>query len=91
MIDSESGNHIIFSYVFVPVLLNALKQNDNNTVTKMFDFLEEMSESNDLNVIEVCDQAVLEELNDEVDESVLYRYMGNKTKEGFEFIKTYMY
>ncbi len=90
-IDLESGNHIVFSYVFTPLLLKAIKQNDNNMITEMFDYLEKMSLSIDDRVVEVCDQSVLEVLNDEFDEATLLRYMGPKNKEGFEAIKTYMY
>ena len=42
-------------------------------------------------MVEVCDQSVLEELNDEIDEDVLMGLMGEKTKEGYQTIKTYMY
>ena len=90
-IDLESGNHIVFSYAFTPVLINAIKRNDNDVIKRMFDFIEEMSASEDVNVIEVCDQSILEELNDEIDDRILFRYMGVKTKEGFDIVKTYMY
>ena len=90
MIDTESGKHIVFGYVFTPLLLEALTNNDEETVTTMFSFLEEMACSKDNRVVEVCDQSVLERLNDEFDENILKKYMGTNTSKGYKALKRFM-
>ena len=90
-IDKSSGNHIVFGYAFAPVLIDAIQSHQDDIVKNMFDYLEEMSNSNDGRVVEVCDQSVLEAINDEIDDDILIGFMGLKTKEGFDAIKNYMY
>ena len=89
-IDKESGNHIVFGYAYTPVLIDAIKNHDSETVVNMFEFLEFISQSEDGRVVEVCDQSVLEALNDEFDDELLIQLMGESTREGFAAIKTYM-
>lgn len=89
-IDSESGNHIVFGYVFTPILIDAIKNNDKQTIETMFSFMDEMSTSDDVHVIEVCDQSIIEALYDEFGDDI-EQYMGNKTKDGLKAVKQYMY
>lgn len=91
MIDSNTGNHIVFGYAFTPVLIGAINATEKSVVRGMLAFLEKMASSDDVRVVEVCDQSVLEELNDEVDWKDLRGLMGPKTKEGLVAIKEYMY
>ena len=91
IIDSETGNHIVFSYVFTPLLGDAIKKKQTHNILQMFSFLEEMASSADDTVVEVCDQSVLEALNDEFDDREIVGYMKPKTKEGYEAIKGYMW
>ena len=90
-IDKESGNHIVFGYAFVPVIVKAIKEENTITRDAMFGFLEQMASSDDIKVVEVCDQSVLEALYGEFDEKTILPYMGKKTKEGFMAVKEYMY
>lgn len=90
VIDTESGKHIVFGYAFTPVLSEAIAKDDEETAKKMFLFLEQMASSEDNLVVEVCDQSVLEVLNDQFDDKVLKRYMGTNTRDGFKAIKQYM-
>ena len=90
-LNKDSGNHVVFGYAFAPVLIDAIQKHDDAVIKDMFVFLERMSNSDDNSVVEVCDQSVLEALNDEIDDNILLRYMGPKTKEGFEAVKTYMF
>lgn len=91
VIDSKSGNHIVFGYVYVPVLTDAIKSDKTELVKNMFSFLEEMASSDDGHIVEVCDQSVLEALNDEFDDKLLFPLMGENTKVGFAALKSYMY
>ena len=91
IIDNEVGNHIVFGYVYVPVLSYAIKTGKKELVKNMFSFLEEMASSEDRRIVEVCDQSVLEALNDEFDDNVLIPLMGENTKVGFAALKSYMY
>ncbi|MBO5514199.1 MAG: hypothetical protein J6D57_10420 [Mogibacterium sp.] len=90
VIDTESGKHIVFGYAFTPALSEAITNKDEETAKKMFLFLEKMASSEDNRVVEVCDQSVLEELNDEFDENTLKRYMRANTAEGYKALKQYM-
>lgn len=90
MIDAESGKHIVFSYAFTPLLKEAIKNGDEDTTKKMFAFIEKMASSEDNLVVEVCDQSVLEELNDDFDGNVLKKNMGTNTTEGYKALKQYM-
>ena len=90
VLDVDSGMHIVFGYVFTPILKEAIINCDKKTTRDFFSFLEQMASSDDNLFVEVCDQSVLEELNDDFDGEDLYKYMGPKTKIGFEAIKQYM-
>ena len=90
MIDKETGNHIVFSYVFVPVIAKAIKRRDRKLTKKMYGFLEKMASSDDSLVVEVCDYSVLEALNDEFSEKELINDMGTNTLEGYRAIKQYL-
>ena len=89
IIDSDSGNHIVFGYVFTPLLIKKIKNNDPE-IDLYFSFLEDMAASNDVYVAEVCDQSVIESLYDEFGNDI-EKYMGEKTKEGLSAVKEYMY
>jgi len=88
-IDKDSDLHIVFSYVFVPLLSEAIKAKSELT-TKMFNFLEKMASSHDHLVQEVCDFTVLEELCDEFKDSEIYSYFGESTKKGFFAVRQYI-
>lgn len=89
-LDSDDGVHIVFGMAFVPVLVEAIKTGETNVSERMLKFLEKMAMSDDHLVQEVCDFTVLEQLHDEVKDTVLYPLLGEKTKEGFLAISKYM-
>lgn len=91
VIDIKSGVHIVFGYVFTPILIQAIKNDDKELARIMFSFLEQMASSKDNLVVEVCDQSVLEALNDGFDDIILMEYMGANTQSGFKAIKQFMY
>ena len=90
VIDSESGNHIVFSYAFVPVLVDAIQTGKDKLVTEMLAFVEEMAKCEDPLVGEVCDFTILEELNDVIDDAVLVPLLGKEALVDFKLIKRYM-
>lgn len=88
-LDSESGPHTVFSFVFVPLLKNAIKNNDFLAM-KMFKYLEKMENSKDINVSEVAEFTVLEEIADDFSDEEIVPYMGPKTLEAFNLIRRYI-
>ena len=89
IIDKEAGNHIVFNYVFTPILIDLIENKEEEEIKKFFSFVEEMASSEDIRVTEVCDQSILELLYDEFGDDI-EEYFGEKTKEGFNAIKEYM-
>ena len=89
-IDKESGNHVVFSYAFVPVLVEAIQSGNKECAERMFSFIEKMAGAHDHLVGEVCDFTILEALNDEVEDESLLSFMGPETKKDFLNIKRYM-
>ena len=91
LFDEQAGNHIVFGYAFTPLLVNAIKNHTEPLEAKMIDFLERMASSSDRYVVEVCDQSVLEVLNDEFEDDQLRKILKKETLVGFEALKTYMF
>lgn len=89
IIDEDSGMHVVFGFVFEPMLSNAIK-NNKPLAKKMFDYLEKMADSDDVHVQEVCDQSVLEALYGEHPAGVLWPLMQKKTREGYTAVSYYM-
>ena len=88
--DDETGKHIVFSWAFVPLLKDAILNNNTMLSSRMLSFLEKMASSDDHLVQEVCDFTVLEELCDQVSPETVYPLLGKSTKEGFHAISRYM-
>ena len=88
-IDTDAGLHIVFGFVFTPLLEKALESN-KELAKRMFDYLEEMSQSDDSEVVSVCDQSVLEALCGEYNDNVLLQLSGDSTKEGLRYVRTYI-
>lgn len=87
ILDEDDGVHIVFGYAFVPVLLDAIQKKNEALIKRMFDFLELMVKSPDKECGAVCDFSVLEAINGEVPDEVLYSYMGPETRLDFEYMK----
>lgn len=88
-IDAESGPHTVFSFVFVPLLEDAMTK-DKNLAKRMFDFLEEMECSGDSNVAEVVEFTVLEELCDRYRDEEFDEFLGQETRLSREAIRGYI-
>ena len=88
-LDAESGMHTIFSFVFVPILSEAISR-DEELAKQYFDFVEQMEASDDVLVQEVCEFTILEELCDEFKDAEIERYLGKVTKDGYNCIRKYI-
>ena len=88
-IDLNSGAHTVFSFCFVPVLKDAIL-NNNNLAKRMFDYIEKMEKSEDNLVGEVAEFTVLEEILDSFDLNAIKRYMGKFTLEAARLINRYI-
>ncbi len=85
----DSGMHIVFAYAFEPLLEDAIRNKNEMVIKVCFDFIEQMCSASDHLVVEVCDQSILEALNDEFDEKTLRPLMGKNTKDGYNAIKRF--
>ena len=90
IIDNNSGMHIVFSYVFVPMVEKNIKANDKRKLRKICDFLEKMAASNDEEVQAICDQSILEVLCGEYQDKILIPLFGEKTLEGLYSVRQYI-
>lgn len=90
IIDKDAGMHVVFGYVFVPVLEKALDEKDKPTIHELFDYLEKMSLCEDSDVVAVCDQSVLEIICGEYKDKTLLPYMGKGTTEGLNTVRQYI-
>lgn len=89
LIDEESGTHTVFSYVFNPLLTEAIKK-DKQLAKRMFDFVEKMAGSQDRYVQEVCDFTILEEIGDEYSDKEFEFFLGPTTKKALKLIRQYI-
>ena len=89
LIDKESGMHTVFSYVFNPLLSEAIKK-DQQLAKRMFNFVEKMAESPDKYVQEVCDFTILEEIGDEYADKEFVNFLGPTTKKALKLIRQYI-
>lgn len=90
VIDEETGAHIVFSYIFIPIAKKSIEEKNVEVRDKVFDFIEEMAESKDHTVSEVCDFTVMEELYDEYPTDVLIPLLGKESKKSLSAISRYM-
>lgn len=88
-IDFDSGVHTVFSFCFVPVLKEAIL-NDDALAQRMFDYLEKMEICEDNLVGEVAEFTVLEEILDDFELNKLRKYMGKFTIEAATLINRYI-
>ena len=90
IIDEESGMHIVFGYVFTPMLEEAIQAGNNADIQEMCDFLEKMAASDDVHVQEVCDQSVLERICSIYPDKKIIPFIGNETYQGLLAVRQYI-
>lgn len=90
-IDVNSGNHSVFSMVFMPLLFDAINKRSRST-GKYIDFLEKMETCGDPRVAEVCEFTVLEELCDEYDNKTMLNLLqkATETRKAYNCIRNYV-
>ena len=91
-VDEDDGMHIIFSFVIVPLLKEWCKK-DSYIIGKIFDFFENMANSDNNNVLEILDFSVLEAIADieESERKILENFMKPKTLDRYQYIRDHMF
>lgn len=92
-LDEEDGMHVWYEFVVTPIVLNAIKNNDNNILTKSFKFIEECLKSDDKDVTEVIEFSLLEGIIAGIGEDIknIDLYFGDETMKSIDFIKKYIF
>ena len=93
LIDGETGAHVIFGIIIVPMLIQLFYEEEKNRelIKRTFDFFEKMAKSEDIKIYEVLDFTVLESIVDQ-GKNLLKRakaYMGAETLEDCQKIELY--
>lgn len=60
--DETDGMHIMFSFVVNPFVLELLKNDDDDRLSKAFDYFEKMASSDSAEITEVLEFTVIENL-----------------------------
>lgn len=91
-IDEQDGMHVWFEFVVTPFLLDAIKNNKTNEITKSFEFIELCLNSKDKEITEVIEFSLLEGIVADIgiNINVLGKYLGNETKKSIVSIKKYI-
>jgi len=81
----DTGSHVVFADVLVPVMLTHIKSENYSIVKKYFDFLESLLESGDTYASDVVATSVIESIfYDEVDAKEVKLLLGTKSLEIWE-------
>lgn len=89
-IDKQSGMHTVFSLVFVPLFIKAIKENDQKLISELALRVEEMERSDDVLVQEVSGFTIIEALCDEFNNDVLSKVLLNESKKTMEEMREYI-
>ena len=77
----EPGHHVVYGDLLLPYLLECVRLNKVTELHKIFDFLEFLSNQENLKIQEVVQMSVLESLGkDEILLEKIQEYMGPATK-----------
>lgn len=91
LIDDLTGIHVVFGMVIVPYILEMAEAKNNSALQKIFEFLEEMAECEDVKIREILDFTILEQLADYGGDVLdgFKAFMKQKTLEHCEAIELY--
>lgn len=90
-LDADSGIHIVFSYVFVPLVIDAINSDNQDLEKRLFNFIEKMAESKDKKISEVVDFTIMEELHDNIPtEKLVSLLSGDESKRSLSCVLGYM-
>lgn len=91
IIDSETGVHIVFEYVFDPLVIKAVKEKNDDLCRRFFAFVELIASDENLRVSEVCDVSIIERLYGELKPEEIIPYLGKSSRESYDQVGTYMW
>ncbi len=77
----ETGSHVVYEDVFVPFIKEQIEIKNKNSLTKIFEFLEELIKSGNDYAIEVVTLSVLESLlfDEDTDTKFFLQFAKEKT------------
>ena len=92
-LDETDGMHIWFEFVVTPIMLNAIKTNNNDVLIKSFNFIEICLKSNDKDITEVVEFSLLEGIIAEIGDGIkkIDKYFGDETAKSVESIRRYIF
>lgn len=92
-VDDTVGVHVSFGMVIVPYILYIVNNQENMIIQKIFCFMEQMANCQDVKVQEVLDFTILEQLAEQGHEKLqeCKKYMGMNTLQHCEKIEEYYY
>ena len=87
------GVHIIFRRAVVPYILQEVEKNNEKSIKKIFEFLENMAKSQSIMIREVLGFTILEAFADEGHEKlkILKKYMLDETLKNCIEVEKYFY
>lgn len=62
LVDQDDGRHVQFGMVVVPYIIYLVNNKENCKLSKIFGFIEDMLDTNDVMVCEVVEYTILENL-----------------------------
>ena len=92
-IDENDGMHIWFEFVVTPIVLDAIKSNNQNLITKSFEFVENALKTGDKDITEVIEFSFLEGIVAELGKNIneIDLYFGVETLKSINEIKKYIF
>ena len=92
-IDENDGMHIWFEFVVTPIVLDAIKSNNQSLITKSFEFVENALKTGDKDITEVIEFSFLEGIVAELGKNIneIDLYFGVETLKSINEIKKYIF
>ena len=92
-IDENDGMHIWFEFVVTPIVLDAIKNNNQSLITKSFEFVENTLKTGDKDITEVIEFSFLEGIVAELGKNInkIDLYFGVETLKSINEIKKYIF
>jgi hypothetical protein len=89
-INDKSGMHTVFDIVFVPLLVDAIKNSDKMLVDRLVRIIEDMEQSEDILVQEVSGFTIIEALCDEFNDNILNNVLLPESRRTMQKIRAYI-
>ena len=90
--DEEDGMHVMFSFVVIPFILEALNTGNTELLKRAFDFFDKMAADDSADITEVLEFTVIENLiaNGRMIYEEAKRYMGAEMLNSCKRVESYM-